>query len=102
VTITSILHFRKALAYIGHDYPFSLAFGPARKREQCLESAQTLYEHLLDPSSGTLIFKTLSALAVNEEDGKTDRAKIKSLIQLFRPERNGAISKLDFIKSVDR
>ena len=100
--MTSVLEFRRALAYIDHDYPFSLAFGPARRREQCIASAQTVYENLLDPSSGTLTFKTLSALAVDEEDGKTDRAKIKSLIKLFRPERNGAISKLDFIKSVDR
>jgi hypothetical protein len=100
--MTSILLIRRALAYIDHDYPFSLAFGPARKREQCIASAQTVYENLLDPSSGTLTFKTLSALAVDEEDGKTDRAKIKSLIKLFRPERNGDISKLDFIKSVDR
>jgi hypothetical protein len=100
--MTSILEFRRALAYIDHDYPFSPAFGPARKREQCIASAQMVYEHLHDPSSGTLTFKTLSALAVDEEDGKTDLAKIKSLIKLFRPERNGDISKLDFIKSVDR
>jgi hypothetical protein len=100
--MTSILQMRRALAYIDHDYPFSLAFGPARKRDQCIASAQTVYENLLDPSSGTLTFKTLSAVAVDEEDGKADRAKIKSLIKLFRPERNGDISKLDFVKSVDR
>jgi hypothetical protein len=36
-----------------------------------------------------------------DEKGGYNDAKIKSLIRLFRPERQGNLIKLDFVKSID-
>jgi len=36
-----------------------------------------------------------------DENGKFKDAKIKSLIRLFRPDRQGVLSRLDFAKSID-
>ena len=52
-----------------------------------------------DPNS-PLPFSVFSVLAV-DDDGQLMTSKIKSLIRLFRPERTGELSRLDFIKSID-
>ena len=44
-----------------------------------------------------LDFRLLSEIAVNN-DGETDEEKVKSLIRLLRPNRNGDLSLLDFAK----
>ena len=50
--------------------------------------------------SSPLPFSVFSVLAI-DEDGHLIDAKIKSLIRLFRPDREGKLSRLDFTKSVD-
>jgi hypothetical protein len=45
-----------------------------------------------------LKFETLLVVALNE-DGTLDRGKIKMLKRLFKPNRNGDITLLDFIKA---
>lgn len=52
-----------------------------------------------DPNS-PLPFSVFSVLALGD-DGQLMTSKIKSLIRLFRPERTGELSRLDFIKSID-
>ena len=47
-----------------------------------------------------LPFSILSVLAMDEKD-EFIPAKIKSYIRLFRPDRQGNLSRLDFVKSVD-
>ena len=47
-----------------------------------------------------LPFSIISVLAM-DENGKFKDAKIKSLIRLFRPDRQGNLSRLDFAKSID-
>jgi len=36
-----------------------------------------------------------------QEDGTIDHSKAKSLVKVFRPDRDGCLSILDFAKSVD-
>jgi hypothetical protein len=45
-------------------------------------------------------FETIAVLAVHG-DGTMDQEKLKDLIRLFRPDRDGNLSLLDFVKSVD-
>lgn len=48
-----------------------------------------------------LQFETIALLAL-EDDGETiDQDKAKDLVKLFRPDREGTLSLLDFVKSVD-
>ena len=102
MSIASILQFRQMLAYMEEDYPFSLAFGPAHSRDACVESAQKVYSRLmlLTPDEIVLPFDTLAVLAKGK-DGEIDTEEMKTLIRLFRPERNGDLTCLDFVKSCD-
>ena len=90
------------LAFMDQDYPFSIAYGPADSREASIDSAQKVYERLMThtPEEDVLPFETI-ALAALTKDGEMDRDKVKSLIRLFRPERDGSLSMLDFVKSCD-
>jgi hypothetical protein len=83
-------------------YPFSIAFGKAKTRVDCIESAQTLYNRLLkfNPSKQVLSFETL-AITAQDGEGKLDRTKLKQLAKLIRPDSEGNIGILDFVKSCD-
>lgn len=83
-------------------YPFSSAFGPCNTRDSCIESAQKVYEKLLlrTPDKEVLNFETISLVAMND-DGSLNEAKVKDLIQVFRPDRDGSLTLLEFVKSVD-
>lgn len=96
------MNFRKALVFIQKRYPFSFAFGEASSREECVESAQDVYFRLLRrrPDEELLPFETLALLTL-DEDGKVDQDKAKALIRLFRPDRQGNLTLLDFVKSID-
>jgi hypothetical protein len=101
-TVRDIVQFRKAASYMGDKYPFSHAFGPAKTREMCVQSSQEVYDRLMISASDcpALPFSLLSILAMDEK-GELVEAKIKSLIRLFRPDREGRLSRLDFVKSID-
>lgn len=103
ISISSVLKFRNALTLIKNDYPFSYAFGLADSRKACVDSSQVVYNRLLLAEGGevrTLKFETL-ALCALQEDGTVDQAKAKELIRVLRPDRDGCLSMLDFVKSVD-
>ena len=55
---------------------------------------------LRTPHLRELPFETLALLAKNEKGG-IDQEKAKELIKVFRPERDGSLGKLEFIKSID-
>ena len=102
-TVRDLVEFKKAVASMDDRYPLSHAFGHAKTREQCVQSSQEVYDRLmLSVSSDTsaLPFSILAVLAMDEKGGYSD-AKIKSLIRLFRPDRQGNLIKLDFVKSID-
>jgi len=52
------------------------------------------------PGASVLKFETLALLAVRRS-GKLDEEKVKHLVKLFRPDREGNLTLLDFAKSVD-
>jgi hypothetical protein len=84
------------------DFPFSLAYGRAETRKACIMSAQAVYEKLLACQSeqDILEFETLYGIAIDGQ-GKLDRTKVKQLIQVVRPDRQGNLSVLDWCKSCD-
>lgn len=55
---------------------------------------------LLSVSESELPFSIVSVLAT-DANGEFVDAKIKSLIRLFRPDRGGDLSRLDFVRSID-
>ena len=102
-TVRDLVEFKKAVASMDDRYPLSHAFGHAKTREQCVQSSKEVYDRLmLSVSSDTsaLPFSILAVLAMDEKGGYNN-AKIKSLIRLFRPDRQGNLIKLDFVKSID-
>lgn len=97
----TILQFRRALEFIKDEYPFSRAFGSARTRDNCVASAQLLFERLMLNKTGPFLDFDVLCLIAKDEAGNIDRPMVKDLIRVFRPNRNGQLSKLDFVKSVD-
>jgi hypothetical protein len=55
---------------------------------------------LLNPDEPVLPFDTLAVLA-KDKDGEIKVDEMKDLIRLFRPDRNGDLTCLDFVKSCD-
>ena len=103
ISVNSILQFRRALACLYTPFPFSQAFGLADSREHCVESSQEIYQKLLSESPGDgeqLYFEVIALLGV-ESDGNLDQRKIRELIRLFRPDRDGVVDVLSFAKSID-
>ena len=101
-SIYAVLRFRKALTFIQKRFPFGKHFGPAETRVACIESAQELYRRLklATPGEEYLSFETMAFLAL-EDDGSINMEKVKAMIKLFRPDRQGNLTLLDFCKSVD-
>ncbi|CAJ1957658.1 unnamed protein product [Cylindrotheca closterium] len=100
-SIAAVLRFRNALALIHNDYPFSFAFGPASNRNECVESAQNVFKQLLAQGETDVEFETIAASLAVREGHMLNPERVKSLIRVFRPNRDGSLSVLDFAKSVD-
>jgi hypothetical protein len=101
-SIDSILQFRTALSLLKTNYPFSALFGLADTRENCVLSSQEVYERLLlkTPDKDVLSFEILALLGVNK-NGSLNNNKLRQLVRLFRPDREGDLDCIDFVKSVD-
>jgi hypothetical protein len=105
VSVRDLLQFRQSCRLMETNFPFSPAFGIASTRTNCILSAERLYGKLLkrqnkSDSRHVLNFETLSAIAL-EKDSTLDQAKVKKLSRVFRPNRNGELSVLDWCKSCD-
>jgi hypothetical protein len=85
-----------------NPFVFCLAFGLADTRENCIESSQDVYRRLVLRTTDSVVmgFETIAVLAVRG-DGTMDQNKLKDLVRLFRPDRDGNLSLLDFVKSID-
>lgn len=70
--------------------------------QMCVESAVKVYERLMlrTPEKEVLDFETI-ALMAKGGDGYVDEHKVKELIKVFRPDRDGKLSRVEFVKSVD-
>jgi len=94
-----------SLAFINvidaHRFVFLVA-GRASTREECIESSQNVFLRLLaeTPGETSLSFNVLALVAL-QSDGTLVPAKVKDMIRLFRPNRSGSLTMIDFIKSVD-
>ena len=102
VSIGAILQFRKSLAKLDSQFPFSYAFGKADTRDDCIQSAQNLYFRLLEKSTDDEFHFNILGLTALQSDGSLDQEKLKTLIKVFRPNRDGLLSLLDFVKSTVR
>ena len=102
VSIGAILQFRKSLTKLDSAYPFSSAFGKADTRDHCIQSSQDLYFRLLEHSSDKKFHFNVLGLVALQRDGSLDQDKLKSLIKVFRPDRDGRLGLLDFVKSTVR
>ncbi|CAB9515705.1 Mechanosensitive ion channel protein [Seminavis robusta] len=102
-SISAVLRFRKALTFMQTKYPFGYFFGDADTREKTIESAQKVYNRLLlrTPGEQVVQFETLALLALEHDGSTIDQQKAKELLKLFRPDREGRLSMVDFLKSVD-
>jgi len=62
-----------------------------------------VYDRLLlrTPDADVLHFETLALLALDDDLESVDQLKAKDLVKLFRPDREGGLTLLDFVKSVD-
>jgi hypothetical protein len=105
VSVKDLLQFRQSCRLIETNFPFSPAFGLASTRTNCILSAEKLYGKILkrqnkSDSRDVLNFETLSAIAL-EKDSTLDQAKVRKLSRVFRPNRKGELSILDWCKSCD-
>lgn len=102
ISVSALLQFRRSMACLHTPFPFSGSFGLADTRENCIQSAQNVYRRLLlnDPDESDLNFETLALLGL-QRDGTLNQAKLKEMIRLFRPNRDGSLSILEFVKSID-
>jgi hypothetical protein len=98
--MTDVLLFRRALDFVNSQYPFSPSFGKVRTREECIESAQKVFDRLRTSRRHVIDFSELKKIATTENG--VDQEKLCELVRIFRPNRLGEISKLDFIKSCDK
>ena len=102
VTISSILQFRNSLSLLDSDFMFGIAWGDVTTRAKMVVNSQEVYQRLLlpTPDSDILKFEVLARIAMRN-DGTLNQGKLESLIRLLRPDRDGSLSLLDFVKSID-
>jgi hypothetical protein len=110
--LSSIIQFRASLSVLESSMPYSPVFGEARTRSEVIKRSEELYSQLLkkqkflegkkkfDLDEPILRFHTI-ALTASKSSEYFDRRMCRNLVKLFRPHRNGNISKLEFCKSID-
>ncbi|GKY90894.1 hypothetical protein MPSEU_000062200 [Mayamaea pseudoterrestris] len=97
--IAAIIQFRQSLSYLNTAFPFSVAFGPASNRMECITSTEAVYKRLTG-TERVLRFDVIASLAV-QRNGEMDEDTLKALIRLFRPERDGSLGLVHFAKAID-
>jgi hypothetical protein len=102
ISIDAILQFRQSLSFLDNRFLFSIAWGDTSTRESTIISSQEVYHRLnvLNPDTSVLRFDVLALATVNET-GEIDPQLLKDLIRLLRPDREGYLTLLEFVKSVD-
>ena len=102
VSLSALVQYNCSIKILDSFYLFSYPFGYCFDRCSVLKNSQRLYSELTIESSDNapLHFRTL-ALASMDKAGKLDEQELKDLIYVFRPNRDGTISMIDFCKSID-
>lgn len=99
VSIDAILQFRQSLSFLDNRYLFSIAWGDTSTRESTIMASQNVYHKLniQSPDSSILRFDVMTLAAV-DEDGEINTKELKELIRLVRPDREGNLTLLEFVK----
>ena len=99
VSLSAILQFRASMATLESPFMFSIAWGDVSTRECMILSSQKVFKriNLRTPDTHRVRFDVL-ALAVLDADGVLDEEMLEDLIRLVRPDRDGLLSLLDFVK----
>ena len=103
MSLAAILKFKQSLTFLETPFLFSHAFGLADTREACIESSQEVFLSLLmdtEEETDVLNFDLLATIAL-AADGELNVDVLRDLISLLRPDRNGDLTLIDFVKSVD-
>lgn len=98
--VDEMMHFRSSASLL-YDYlwlPTSTMV--LHSRESCFKQAQDVYEGLAKSSNGELEFNHVCAIASGQKDVDPDIAK--DLEIFLSPNRTGKLSKISFLKSIDR
>jgi hypothetical protein len=110
--LSSIIQFRASLSVLESTMPYSPVFGEAKNRSEVIKRSEVLYSQLLkkqkflegqhkfEEDEPILRFHTIALTALKSRE-YFDRKMCRNLVKLFRPARNGNISKLEFCKSID-
>jgi len=102
VNIRDIIQFRQSLSCLNSSVPFSAAFGHVRNRADCCTCSEEVYNRLMlgSPGADVLSFEVIAHLSA-DKNGDLNEQQTRELIHLFRPDRDGNITLLDFAKSID-
>ena len=102
VTLHDILQFKKAIAFMESDFPFSQTYGNAANRKICVKNAVKVYRRLMryTPDRHLLPFDVIGALAY-KEDGELDEEHAVDLLRVFLPDKDDMVSMLAWVQSVD-
>jgi hypothetical protein len=75
----------------------------ADTRENTIQSSQEVYRRLQlrSPDEEKLKFETIALIAVRR-DGSLDETKLKDLVRLFRPDRDGSLSMVRILLTMMR
>jgi hypothetical protein len=116
-SLNAIVQFGSSVGVLESSFPFGRAFGKAETRHQVVDCAQHVYADLLklqqklklhqvyanaggQDATTSLKFHTLSIVAMDDL-GNLDMKMAKDLMAVFRPTREGDITLVEFVKSVD-
>eukprot|EP00547_Thalassionema_nitzschioides_P012517 CAMPEP_0194260580 /NCGR_PEP_ID=MMETSP0158-20130606/45583_1 /TAXON_ID=33649 /ORGANISM="Thalassionema nitzschioides, Strain L26-B" /LENGTH=957 /DNA_ID=CAMNT_0039000675 /DNA_START=52 /DNA_END=2923 /DNA_ORIENTATION=+ len=102
VKLDDLIHFSQTLASINNTYPFTTSFGNAKTREACIDSASQVFRNLQMHTNATdsVPFETIALTALDRK-GRLSETQVKQFIRAFRPDREGNLTLLDFVKSCD-
>jgi hypothetical protein len=80
-----------------------LTFMSADTRENTIQSSQEVYRRLQLRSQDEekLKFEIIALIAVRR-DGTLDETKLKDLVRLFRPDRDGSLSMVRILLTITR
>jgi hypothetical protein len=102
IPISAVSQFRHSMKVLKDRFMFGTPFGETSSRENLVINAQKLFQTLrgLDEESEETMeisFDVL-ALAAIDDHGNLDEVALKELIRILRPDRNGKLKLLDFVK----
>jgi hypothetical protein len=99
VSISAILQFRASLAALENPFMFTIPWGEVSTRDNMVISSQKVFRRINSrtPESSTVRFNVLARAAL-DDDGDLDQEILEDLIRLLRPDRDGNLSLLDFVK----